>query len=184
MWIDSFEIVNLVRLVYDFVEEEACKPTLQEYSLVQSLAYYHTNELIDQSEVMRILILRQHVWVLASIDLGLDKKGELRVKDLLSKLRQEFFKEATCINTLLLFALCVNENNLEARRRIKMLVLSVHVEGVFEDRLATNAERYRLTSTSIAVFLLLDLLREDLGADSEIVDPRDILKGHLADELV
>lgn len=62
-------------------------------------------------------------------------------------------------------------------------MLPIHSEGVLKDVLAADAEQNLVCHAILACFFLLNCVRENLCPYSEVVYPRDVLKGLRAQQL-
>ena len=116
-----------------------------------------------------------------SVDFSLNKQCQLGIKDFFSELGQEFFEKTPCVKSHFLHSVNVDEDDFETEGRVKVPVTAKHSKGVLKDEVATNPEQDVTAVHLKACLHLLKQFREDFGAHSEVIDPRDTLKGRLVD---
>ena len=116
---------------------------------------------------------------MSSIDLCFNEKCELRIENFVSQLRHELFKQSTCIVSHLFNTVLVDKVDLESTAGIKLGILSIDSERIFEDEITAHSEDNCLAEHLIGCLVLIKHICEHFGPNFEVVNPRDIFEDDL-----
>ena len=111
-----------------------------------------------------------------SVNLCLNEKGKLRIKDLFCQLRHELFEETASIVAHLIHSVLINEHDFEFASCIKVLITPVNGKRILKDELSSHSEGNGLAQDLKTCFVLIQRISEHFGPDFEVISPGQVLE--------